>query len=336
MNEPKRRYVNDLPEKLRFLVTHPRVRQRHRLSISAFSKKCGRSGSWAKSAMDGSRGTQSIAIEVEGKIEELCHFSASWPEWGEGAAAAFQERYLRELASPTDSAQPCRGGDEARDKCFVYPLERARGIAANCEQKMLRCTEDIGALRTALRALDPHNPDLRALRDQAFCAADAGDIERAKALLSRIDAEREPAVANAKAELIYAAEVKAVLGRVALLEFSSKQAAVHFQHASDMLYWKEPGSAVDIVRMTLALASAGDMIRLSSSRLRSPVTTASRCPSFVNSTSPLFALHAALMESAGTAFPQACVARAEQANPESQRSQGRRPNHCHRRLALSA
>lgn len=40
---------------------------------------------------------------------------------------------------------------------------------------------------------------------------------------------------KAQKELIQAAEVKAALGRIALLEFSCLQAAVHFHDAGDML-----------------------------------------------------------------------------------------------------
>ena len=106
MDEPKRRYVNDLPEKLAFLATDPRVRQRHRLSISALSKACGQSGNWLKSAKDGSRGTRSIATEVERKLAEHCRFDPNWPEWYEGSAKDFCQRCLREKASSTDHGQP--------------------------------------------------------------------------------------------------------------------------------------------------------------------------------------------------------------------------------------
>ena len=305
MNEPKRRYVTDLPEKLTFLATHPQVRPRHGLSMAALSVECGRKKGWLKSAINPDRNLLSIDTEVERKLAERCQFDRNCPEWVSGSAAAFKERWLAEEATRTDPAQPetsppitpdkqqegarerpnvninninnctitvgltpeeldfvrvavlaktlldakteqklqtlSREVGETREvlESFFHRLDRGGDIAENWQQKLLHFAEDFRALRGALRALDPHDPDLRALRDQALLAADAGDIERAKALLSRIDAERKASVANAEAELVNAAEVKAALGRMALSESAHQQAAKHFRDASDMLPGKE-------------------------------------------------------------------------------------------------
>ena len=117
MNEPKRRYVTDLPEKLTFLATHPQVRLRHGLSMAALSVACGMSRSWLKSAKDISRGTRSIATEVARQLAELCHFDPSWPEWLDGSAAAFQRRCLGEEVG------------ETRDERFFHRLNCGGDIA---------------------------------------------------------------------------------------------------------------------------------------------------------------------------------------------------------------
>ena len=122
---------------------------------------------------------------------------------------------------------------------FFGSLEESGGSTENWQQKLLQFGQDFRKFRAELKALDPDDADLRDLRDQALLAVDAGAIDRAKGLLSRIDMERRPAIAKAEKELINAAEVKAALAQVALLEFAYPQAAMHFREAIDFLPAKE-------------------------------------------------------------------------------------------------
>ena len=254
-----RRRVQDLPEKLIFLADNSVPRGKHRLSNRAFAEACGQSESWLKSAKDlKGKPTQTLDVDVEVRLADLCGFDLTWPEWAEQSAADFKDRYLTTFApklstsvglgialdlAPEQIARLKRAeaalelldaGTRAKLEAlsqeigetrafiarFFEQRDRAGDPAEDWRQKLLQFAEDFRKLRADLKALDPDDVDLRDLRDPALLAVDAGDIDKAKRLLSKIDAERRPAIANAEKELINAAEVKAALAQVALLEFA--------------------------------------------------------------------------------------------------------------------
>ena len=62
--------------------------------MAALSEECGQSRNWLKTAKDPERGTRSIDYDVEQKLAALCRFDTAWPEWREGTAEAFQNRFL--------------------------------------------------------------------------------------------------------------------------------------------------------------------------------------------------------------------------------------------------
>ena len=79
-----RRRVQNLPEKLIFLADNSVPQGKHRLSNRAFAEACGRSESWLKSAKDlKGKPRQTLDVEVEVRLAELCGFDPAWPEWTE-------------------------------------------------------------------------------------------------------------------------------------------------------------------------------------------------------------------------------------------------------------
>jgi hypothetical protein len=118
-------------------------------------------------------------------------------------------------------------------------LDQAEGLDEHWREKLMRFAEDFRALRAQVKALDPDDADFGVLRGRALAALDAGRLDEAKTLLRSIDTNRAVSVTTAQKALIQAAEVKAVLGRIALLEFSFLEAAAHFRDADDTLPGKE-------------------------------------------------------------------------------------------------
>ena len=102
-------------------------------------------------------------------------------------------------------------------------------------QRLTQIAEDYRKLREQIKTLDPDDPGLKALRDQALAAIDAGRLDEARDLLTRIVQARQPGIAMAQKLLIETAEAKAALGRIAVLQLRYREAATHFRDASEML-----------------------------------------------------------------------------------------------------
>ena len=123
-------------------------------------------------------------------------------------------------------------------------LNEVDGLDEHWPEKLTRFAEDFRRLRAELKELDPKDANLKALRDHALAALEAGALDEAERLLRSIDADRDDTVAKAQKELLQAAEVKAALWQVALLKFSYATAAAYFHDAGDLL----PGSETEKCR----------------------------------------------------------------------------------------
>jgi hypothetical protein len=132
---------------------------------------------------------------------------------------------------------------------FFRRLDEAEGLDEGWPAKLTRFAEDFRTLRAELKTLDPDDPDLKDQREQALAALDAGALDEAKALLRRIDVDRGGAIAKARKELVQGAEVKASLGKIALLEFSYPEAAAKCCRAT------KPRGAAAIGRLRPTLGS---------------------------------------------------------------------------------
>jgi tetratricopeptide (TPR) repeat protein len=87
-------------------------------------------------------------------------------------------------------------------------------------------------------ALNPDDPAIKVLRDQALAAIDAGRYDEAKIRLARASEADLAAIRRlqgvAEKRLLSAAEAKASLGRIALIESQYRQAATYFRAAFDL------------------------------------------------------------------------------------------------------
>jgi hypothetical protein len=120
-----RRYVKDLPAKLRFLATNPRMREKHGLTMAALSVVCGKQDGWLKSATAADRNTQSIDREVEAKLADRCGFDPEWREWREGTEEAFQKRLLS--ASSTEATLGALDSREREDAASTPQPQESAG-----------------------------------------------------------------------------------------------------------------------------------------------------------------------------------------------------------------
>jgi tetratricopeptide (TPR) repeat protein len=118
---------------------------------------------------------------------------------------------------------------------FFRELSGDGDLQENWPKKLAQYAEDYRKLREQIKTLDPDDPGLKALSDQALVAIDAGRLDEAKDLLTRIDQQEDPGVIQAQKLLLKKAETKAALGRVAVLQRQYLDAAAHFRAASDVL-----------------------------------------------------------------------------------------------------
>jgi hypothetical protein len=152
--EPKEAY-----EKVQFLRTHdvPRRILGHESTLTDFAKRLGLS----REALRDQVTRRVLPSKTQSVMASKLKFRLDWREWSSGAAADFQDRYLKEHGSPRSSAEPPQSSSSATPP--PLPVDRTPteadicGVSERILVAGLRLPEGVSAdLLVKERSTEPH------------------------------------------------------------------------------------------------------------------------------------------------------------------------------------